>query len=887
MKLASVLIGNNVIETLNFESANRHNSYILNLSGETKLLTLFDEPTSKTIQPIIVQSDKKAENYYPFNLHSEKQIAKGTSEQGHDIDKYDIYEVNIDCSKRREIAAKMQQNHPNLLGDTGQNVTMNGIFKLDNGALFGRFKEPDRIKQIKIHINLFDSPTTNLNDAIPDSTADVELFLGSNEKIYDVVLDFGSEASQMAISNRGEETIDRSSFINLFSLIKEEMRKGQGEASDYIQYDPSDDYLYRSRFFVRKMLDSEIISGAQPWERTLQTDNLLLLLSKSKDGEEIAQHYIPMPNVKIAGYGGVELEKVKVGDQQTRIDKIKDNYFYRYAINAFLRQALKNIESNCPDLGDQSKSCCLVAFHILMPNVYGYKRLHQNLHYIQDDLQKMTKSETPSVVGIEASAVSESDASFIGNVSLSNPKDFPMGKYLILDAGKGTLDFSVLNYDTSKHMMFNNLYRDGIIGAGNAMSYAMLLVILHGLLEAETPGITSADSKVAIQDYIFNKILGDSTDPSKANANGSGDTASLVKLMKLLDEYKVLYYHEPSVLKAASNADLALSGDFKNLELEGLVQKIEDIVNNKVYVSDSEQFMDRMMDSLIDSVAEKIEDRFVVGNSGNKDTNLPDYIVFAGRGFLLEPLRNKMENRLNKVLNKTLVRKQFDTKRYNVTLKNICLVISARIKDGTYDSRLLGEPEMLSNNTLTGTPTNKNMPNTPTPPSQKPSLKESFIQAMKDIVKEVFRGIKGPSPVDYGYLPKKNMGIRQFREGIRKNVNNHSDQIQIGNCRYFLPAHLGPGSFEIFFADGEIWARQKGETGTISQAQDFSGNHVFESLFPYCKITRIEDVVIPPATTRTTSPTSTSSGGGTNSSSTTTTTTTNASGLNPIDVFNK
>lgn len=845
MKIFSILLGNNVIETLNFENTGRHNSYILNLTSDTKLLTLYDKPTTKTStqQYMTVQSDKGTEKYFPFRLHSYKVIELGEQVQDVDNDSYDTYEINIDCEKITGNAKPKQKNQSGVMADTGEGASTNeGIFRLENGELWGTFKKVDCIKRLIIHVRLFNnSKAHNNQDTKPDYQSDVELFLGTNAMTYDVVLDFGSEASQMAISNR-DEVIDRSAIIDLFPIMQDALGRGGTPANEFIQYDPSDVHLYRSRFFVRKEFKSEDISAVQPWDKA--PESLLKLISRAQDGEEIAQHYITLPNVKITGFGGIELERVKVDGQLKRINKIRDNYFYRSSINAFLREALVLIEKDCDRVSDTSKKR-LVAFHILMPNVYGYKRLHQKLHYIQDDLREMVKSAAPSVVGIEASAVSESDASFIGNVSLSDPKDFPVGKYLILDAGKGTLDFSVIDYK-SDHLMFNNLYRDGIIGAGNALSYAMLLVILRGLIEAEDSGISSTEANNAIKKYIFEKILGESENPSAAQANGGGDTAHLVRLMKLLDDYKAVYFKEADTMDVASIRDLSLDGDFQDLELGGLVQKIETIVSQNLRVVDTENYMGHMMDTLTDSVATIIKKRYVIGDSGSKDTNLPEYIVFAGRSFLLEPLRQKMKERIDKALNKTLIEKQFDAQKNNVTLKNICLVIATRIKDGTYDSRLLGEPEMLSNNPSSSTNTNSSGAEA-TKPQQK---NDSFLGKLKvsasQIIDMFTKGsITAPDPVKHGFHSVKNMGISQFRNGILMKANSLTDQVQIGNCRYFLPTILNPGTFEIFFADGEIWTRQGKQTDTLSQSPKLDGNHVFESMFPFFRITRIADVAIP------------------------------------------
>ena len=295
-----------------------------------------------------------------------------------------------------------------------------------------------------------------------------------------------------------------------------------------------------------------------------------------------------------------------------------------------------------------------------------------------------------------------------------------------------------------------------------------------------------------------------------------------------------------------STQGLTISNSFKELRLEGLVKKIRDIVENGTYIEDSEKYLERSMRQLVDAVIGRLNDRF----AKDGDTNKPNFVVFAGRGFMFKPFKEMMEESLRKCF-PDIEKKHFSANDNNVSDKNVCLVIANYLKDGDYDTRLLGRPYMLHSKGFG----KRNAKHENNKEKDKDSLRSKikrFFSAFSDN-SEIFDGLdvsinkKGLK----GYRAHVDMNLVDFNKGVSLRADYNNDQILIGNIRHRLPGSIKLGrDFDLFFANGMIWVRpDDGIAVQLDRGIDFGGNRIFESLFPYVNVTHPEKVAIPSALT--------------------------------------
>lgn len=820
MKLLTVTINDNIIETLDFERKDFSNSFILPSNTQVKLLTIPMENSDgkKSEMGVFVQNTDGKKCFFPSKL----KVTDVNYDKNNLIDQYKV-----------EITLSSKGCNGKALSDEASN-----LFVFYEGVLTYNNIHPEHVSNIDVLVKIQEGSISY--------SACRTIFLSPANQVDDVILDFGSEATQLSISNR-DAINNVNNLVPLFRMMWNELGKDNKKEDTEIcmQRDATDVNLYRSRFFVKKKIDLSVLQNTKA-SSDPKKNELIKLLTLSKEGESLKENYIPLPNTKIASFGGVSIDTVDIKmDQDETIElaitNVDNNFFYRSSINAFLRKAVNEIGKKNKLVKDGLNKIRLVSFHILMPNVYDYCKIHEMLEILKKDLQDIINDVNSDIIGYDLTAVSESDASLLGNVALSKPEVFPAGKYLILDAGRGTLDFSIVKHDNKTDLLpFQNLYRDGIIGAGNALTYAMLLVILEGIVSSESAGV---DHTKEIQEYIYSNILGLDEAGKK---NGGGDSAKLVELMELVDKYKIMYSDFLSNNTPYSTQGLSISNSFKELRLEGLVKKIRDIVENETYIEDSEKYLERSMRQLVDAVIGRLNDRF----AKDGDTNKPNFVVFAGRGFMFKPFKEMMEESLRKCF-PDIEKKHFSANDNNVSDKNVCLVIANYLKDGDYDTRLLGRPYMLHSKGFEKRNTKHE------------NNKEKDKDSLRSKIKRFFSGISDNSEIFdgldvsinkkglKGYRAHVDMNLVDFNKGVSLRADYNNDQILIGNIRHRLPGSIKLGrDFDLFFANGMIWVRpDDGIAVQLDRGIDFGGNRIFESLFPYVNVTHPEKVAIPSALT--------------------------------------
>ncbi len=286
------------------------------------------------------------------------------------------------------------------------------------------------------------------------------------ENIYEVVLDVGSEASQMLI-NREDQ-------FRYSELFKNCAKHFYGLESDEIkprtfdQQEDADEELFRSVYFLPKELtnnqnrDKNVI--AKPGEK----DPLLDFITKRDDSNKGQR----LPNIKISYLSGECPEEIDLNDLHQGI------------VMRFLHEIVMEV---CEKNRDGVK--CGIRLYLLVPNVMEQGQLSD---FINDVRQKADSEEFRQLlpekmkeVIFDIHSYSESDASFVSWFCNGNT-NVRRGNYLVIDVGKGTTDFSIIKVENGSNAV--SIYRSGFVGAGNALTYAIFvnyIVTMGGLMKAK------------------------------------------------------------------------------------------------------------------------------------------------------------------------------------------------------------------------------------------------------------------------------------------------------------------------------------------------------------------------------------------------------------------
>lgn len=637
----------------------------------------------------------------------------------------------------------------------------------------------------------------------PNGTAvSLNVFVAANRAIYDAVLDFGSEASQISITRRNFERWKVDDILPVFCSIRDRYGSSEekGPSSQYSQYER--DVYYKSQFFIPQNLtdradrddDAASVFVNEP---ALKPDNeRFKFLTKTVEENDpvFKRDYIKLPNVKISTFSTIPLNRIRYNGALTPISGFMDDYYYRSAINIFVHTILNHLHQ----MPGEPKR--YVSLTVLMPNVYSQSQVSRNLRYMSEDMDSMLGSGMyDSIAGYEIQSISESDASFLGimNTEGTERKD---GLYLIMDAGKGTLDSSVVRVDNKGQRLYTGLFRFGSVGAGAALSYAVFVCLADSYLKAGLTGYkdkNQRDRENLLQEFIWKVILNPDTGP---------DLAEQTEMLKAIDEYKRLID----------------SGRLK----EG-VAPAEPFTTDDCYMS---KFTNWIKDSviekgcLVDLSRLDIQIGKIVDDAMRRLDKLPDYangiehVIFSGRGFLLKRFKEKMYERLQEKF------KSIEELQCPDDMKNQCLKVVNSVRANHYDGRLVGKPYAQTS-------------------VQKAPDKHTAV--LKWLGKKWGGLLQWLKKEDFTILNPD--GSNPLVYGFKDRLVGRGDTIRVGNYNYDVNNDIfTAGRVELLFDGSDIWMRQRdvvrrldtGQIGCVSKAMAFA------SLFPDVRPERSQDIPV-------------------------------------------
>lgn len=798
MKLLTILIDNRTDHVIDFDAISQVcNSYVLANMARTMSLFAFHRQSEEN-SGITLQTDEGVRYAFLQNLEIVDEVKEGSEREL----KMKLYlKYNADHSVGSHMAAShyWNQNRLSVQYKAEKNITYKMVveFVLENES-----------------------------DSADKCAASVTLNVVPQSQIYDVVLDYGSEASQMLVVNRAE-TASVANIVPLFSMFRtscaETVVLNDGRDAHCLQYDSDAGItMMKSVFFVSKAPNPGQMSVYKPFEK----DGALHFVTDVKEIDALSQSHFIMPNVKIAGFGGVSLPMVT--DMTTGIPKAvnlyRENYFYRRTVNAFIYQAMRYVAN---DNNPVYLNLCL-----LTPNVYRQDQVTRNLYDAAEAVREIAAKnpEVACVKGVEVSSVSESDASLLGFIN-TLPADvrgnMGKGRYLILDAGKGTLDYSVLDYQPEDPKnQFTSIFRAGLIGAGNALTYAFFLSLMTYIYKSFWKNVPEHQMLADISAFVSREVT-----------TSSADSAVLSMVMRNLEKYKIMYSN--GALRKASAVSFPKVDSFEKFTLVAFNNCLNTLVQAECLIDDL-TYVDNMMTTLAHEAAVKFK------LSYNRDDEKAEikYIVFAGRTFKMNAFRDivmKAFKEVNPEVCGNMQQKPISLygQDTGATYKNCCLFILELLRSGRYNGKLVGVPKILRYMSKGNYRLDEQPSGLASSERAAPKASPAFLQWGKKTLHTILEVLKQPEsedvPVDNDLSDPSNFNSRELVNGFNLYINSLADLIVISGVPYPIPTKMIAGKHAtVFFNGADFEIRQDGgHVGRLVPPPSLSASHVLESMFPY------------------------------------------------------
>ena len=482
---------------------------------------------------------------------------------------------------------------------------------------------PDQARHIPCTIRLIHEPVHYHADLLLQLVHPLQLLQGA--------LDFGSEASQLIQQRtieRGGHLQEEQKAIDLFEKLK--ILSGIDYKGKYLQQEEGQPF-YKSIFFVKKEMEGIGAFFAEKDFLHQEGDNLRMVLPND-ELNNITPYFHQLPNLKLARKHGSSLTNMtftlkEEGDIDVqKLDELRDKAFgsiLRNMIKAWLLPELR-----------RAASPQYIRLTLLVPNIYNEADVSLTLRTLHTILRKVQEERgADKLAGWEVQTISESDAAFLGYYMLHNLRSTPGKYYITIDCGKGTTDFSIIRAGNSATEPLVPVYRNGIAGAGNLISYAIFQALIVYLSNV-------AEDKEAIRRFVRTYFL----DPETR-----AEPYLLNELAQKIESFKIAY--DPSIRSREVNSEwnavqLENQATFRNLGGREF-QTLLSLLSNVKHIPDEEGYIRQVCEAITGSVTANLE----LITQALKDKGLScEGVLLTGRGFLFKPLADAMRTSLGGML---------------------------------------------------------------------------------------------------------------------------------------------------------------------------------------------------------------------------------------------
>jgi hypothetical protein len=448
-----------------------------------------------------------------------------------------------------------------------------------------------------------------------------------------VVIDFGSEASQVGYKNCGPQSaiVQYDILENIISQLNITDSNKNWKREDFLNNEAGQNMLYRSFYAVKKRISREE-RKTFPFNFTNNTadDEIRLFITRQEVAAtqlSFRDDYEIIPNLKL----GIEKSLQLSMGNYTEDYSIRSHK--KELISAVLLRILRLMISTKPSFQHGG-----IIVTLLVPNIYTQHDVFEMLNELRNQTRSLLSSLgiAADTLYIEYETISESDAAFMGyqqthadEVNLSNGEIA-----LVIDCGKGTTDISMLLADDNEN--YSSFFRTGFAGAGNVLLYGFAEDFLTLVLKA-IPG----SNDISVKDFINRHILDQNL------------TADVLNFIQLMEEQKKKFKNLQAVgiSEFAQLAENSVSTErtIGNLykDQSTLLQYAEAILKDRSIRWDDEVtgIINKATDCIVHCIIASIKD--VITKDIKKRIKT---VMLSGRAFYFDDLKVKLQKELNELL---------------------------------------------------------------------------------------------------------------------------------------------------------------------------------------------------------------------------------------------
>ena len=448
-----------------------------------------------------------------------------------------------------------------------------------------------------------------------------------------VVIDFGSEASQVGYKNCGPQSaiVPYDILENIISQLNIADKSRYWKREDFLNHEAGQHMLYRSFYAIKKRISPEE-RKLFPFNFTnsILDDEIRLFITRQEVAAtqvSFRDDYEIIPNLKLGIEKSLQLSMGNFTEDYSIRSHKKD------LVSAVLLRILRLMITTKPSF---QRGGIIVT--LLVPNIYTQHDVFEMLNELRDQTGNLLSSLAikDNTLFIEYETISESDAAFMGyqqthadEVNLSNGEIA-----LVIDCGKGTTDISMLLADDNEN--YSSFFRTGFAGAGNVLLYGFVEDFLTLVLKA-IPG----NNDISVKEFIREQIL---------EQNLTGDVLNFIQLME--DQKRKFANLQPiSIAEFGHLAENSISTErsIGNLykDQSTLLQYAEVILKDRNIRWDDEVtgIINKATDCIVHSIIASIKD--VVTKDINKRIKT---VMLSGRAFYFDELKIKVVRELTGLL---------------------------------------------------------------------------------------------------------------------------------------------------------------------------------------------------------------------------------------------
>lgn len=483
---------------------------------------------------------------------------------------------------------------------------------------------------------------------------------------YKLAIDFGSDASQAAYTRLSQLDGDSIQFVNLLKQLRKEKYYDDTTVSTQVldQFDSlNSPNLLRSVFYIdsSKRMNEIPITTKPSLENPIRIFSYPNQKEISDTSNPIQQQYLKrLPNAKLAELSASSLLNLSIADSAFSEIELRRRV-RRSLLNQLLHLCFNQLQEQQDKTNWNADNPIGIQLYLLVPNIYYQQQIYELIRDAYRDVQLIISSDPDFeslIGGVEILTISESDASFkgyIANALANDDQDFlyqgstPNLRYLIVDAGKGTMDFSILESYGHSRKEYRSIYKSSIPASGEYLTFNCFAT-LADFYDLDVRQLILLYSKATESDKI---ILSDKLDQFKINNQidlyGKEDYAEVIRrfaslnpnnldndLAQLSDSFKAALAEVLMMLKGKNNEQLSGKLNDTIKLLQGLLDLPERLVVPDHFLN---------LHLSLEQLTKEFEEHLLKAGIGNLEFH---QVILTGRAFFYPPLKNAIINCLSK-----------------------------------------------------------------------------------------------------------------------------------------------------------------------------------------------------------------------------------------------